>query len=64
MAEALRAAPSAETTGFRSRAAGRWLPRQMRQHASSLHLLLDRPHLDRFEFNAAPRARHSVSVHF
>jgi len=64
MVEALRSAPSAEATGFRSRAAGRRLQCRMRQHASSLRLMLDRPHVDRFEFNAALRARHSVSVHF
>jgi hypothetical protein len=35
-----------------------------RQRASLLRFMLDRSHVDRFEFNAAPRARHSVSVHF
>jgi len=38
--------------------------RRTRQRASLLRFMLDRSHVGRFEFNAALRARHSVSVHF
>ncbi|ANB73107.1 hypothetical protein AYM40_12590 [Paraburkholderia phytofirmans OLGA172] len=46
------------------RAAGECLLRPLAQRASSSRFMLDRPHADCFEFNAALHARHPISVHF